>query len=101
MLICRVCGCTFDEPTEEIGEVYAGSREKWYVCPSCGDGDFVEARVCDCCGEYVPDLHDDLDMCDSCFALTLRQIENEIENSENKRARKAMREVYAYLREAV
>ena len=41
------------------------ATEYWAVCPYCEDTDFVEAKKCERCGEYVPELHDGL--CDCCY----------------------------------
>lgn len=68
MFICENCGEVFEEckVVEEhhpYGMTYA--TEYWSVCPHCGEMDFVEAKKCSRCGEYVAELHEEL--CECCY----------------------------------
>ena len=69
MYICHNCGAVFDTPdTYEEHHPYGMgyARERWSVCPSCGDTDFDEAKECSRCGEYFAELEDD-GLCELCW----------------------------------
>lgn len=56
LLVCIECGNLFESPkvwSETHGLDY-GPYEKLSGCPGCG-GTYVEARICDCCQQYIDD----------------------------------------------
>ena len=80
MYVCNDCGELFEEPierTDDLGlpdEVRRGYVERYGVCPYCESEDFVEARICDVCGEYgklYTGAH--INYCKSCYEHTLKR----------------------------
>ena len=72
MFVCTNCGHLFDEPVcweERHGFTY-GPYETWSGCPKCHEP-YVEAKICDCCGEYIDDeyikMEDGKRYCNHCF----------------------------------
>lgn len=71
---CIECGETFDEDeivswTEMHGLDYGG--ERWSGSPCC-QAHYVDAQICDGCGEYISGEYvviDDKLFCDNCFTL--------------------------------
>lgn len=68
MYICNVCEETFEEPKiikekHPYGKSYA--EEPIAVCTHCEETDFQEAKKCERCGNYVPELKEGL--CDICY----------------------------------
>ena len=54
--VCLDCGHLFEDPKEwkeSRGEHFGfPAYEEWLGCPRCS-GAYVEAKLCDCCGEYI------------------------------------------------
>lgn len=68
MYICNKCGKVFEYPktyTERHPYGMGYAEEQWSECPSCGSGDFDEAKLCTCCQNYVAETKDGL--CDVCY----------------------------------
>lgn len=74
MFVCKECGETFTEAKRYVEKHVPGdySCDECYTgCPYCG-GAYVEAYICDCCGDYISGdfvVVDDQRYCDSCFTL--------------------------------
>ena len=54
MYVCLECQCVFEEPhyyVEKHG-LDTPPYEEFGACPNCGEA-YVEAHICDCCGEYI------------------------------------------------
>ena len=77
---CNTCGAEFDEPKKERElhtELDEGNRwEEFYVCPECGEMDFVEMETCDCCRERKPstELLGGKNVCDDCRLWVVRKL---------------------------
>lgn len=76
VFICLECGETFDEDEiytwrEDRGEFWGVScSEEMSGCPYCS-GNYEEARMCDCCGEWISEedmrfIDDDI-VCEECY----------------------------------
>lgn len=72
--VCVDCGEVFSEPKRHI-ETHgfsAGPYEVFYVCPCCG-GDYVRARRCDACGDWIVGQYIMLEngerICDECYTI--------------------------------
>ena len=68
MYICNCWEKTFEDCkiiVEHHPYGMTSATEHWAVCPYCEDTDYVEAKECEHCGEYVAELHEGL--CDCCY----------------------------------
>ena len=74
MLVCKECGEVFEDPNEYVNRHVPENylyNEHYTGCPYCG-GAYVEAQICDCCGDYITGdfvVIDDQVYCDNCFTL--------------------------------
>ena len=72
MLICLDCRRLFEEPKQcvETHGLDTPPYEVFYVCPYCG-GDFIEARKCDSCDEFLTTTYVKTDngerYCENCY----------------------------------
>ena len=74
MWICVNCGRLFEEPfhwQEDHGLDYP-PYEEHCGSPCCYDN-YIEARECSCCGEYITDryvkTYDDKRYCENCYIV--------------------------------
>ena len=87
MFICNHCGNTFQQPAEfrePHPELIGCPDESWTECPTCGDGDYTGARMCDC-GNYTRNSDG---LCDDCkrAAMKLFQVFMATNFTERERA---------------
>ena len=72
MWVCLDCQHIFEEGKHYVEEhgLDAPPYEEFDGCPECG-GAYVEAKKCDCCGEYITGDYiktkNDERLCDHCF----------------------------------
>ena len=70
--VCIECGEVFEHPKRYIEShgLDAPPYEDFYLCPCCG-GDYVVARKCDVCGDYIVGKYIKLEsgerICDECY----------------------------------
>lgn len=71
MLICKDCGTVFSESEVSYYEENAGEfwghpcTQKMACCPNCG-GDFVQAKQCGICKEWISE--EEFDICEECLS---------------------------------
>jgi formylmethanofuran dehydrogenase subunit E len=72
--VCIECGEIFSQAKRHI-ETHGfsvGPYEVFYVCPCCG-GDYVRARRCDVCGDWIVGQYIKLEngerICDECYTI--------------------------------
>jgi DNA-directed RNA polymerase subunit RPC12/RpoP len=78
MYICNHCGETFSEYDTFTNYLPYGSgeiEEQRAECPYCQFNDFVEAKKCKRCGEYVAETQ--LGLCDCCYGDVYGKQEDE------------------------
>lgn len=74
MYYCNDCNNEFEEPVNRkttyereygVSDLFQTQHEYLVTeCPVCGSDDIEEMKICDCCGEWVPDdfIHDTTEM---------------------------------------
>lgn len=58
---CNECERIYEEDQLDIEENIFGT--KYYICPSCKEGDIEVCERCEVCGEYIPP---DMVFCETC-----------------------------------
>lgn len=68
MFYCTECESVFEECKilkEQHPYGMGTATEEWAVCPYCGSTHIGEAKKCESCGEFFPELEEGL--CEVCY----------------------------------